>query len=49
LEGKVRVSLQATDEPLSYERSDGVLKVSIPAELRGPLARQEAVVIRVSG
>jgi alpha-L-fucosidase len=47
LAGKLKVSLLASKQNLSYQRFDDMIMVSIPGKLRSSLATQEAVVIKV--
>jgi alpha-L-fucosidase len=48
LKGKLKVSLLASKEELSYQSFDEIVMISIPEKLRTTLAKQEAVVIKVS-
>jgi alpha-L-fucosidase len=48
LSGTPKVTLLGSNRELTYTAYEGVLMVSIPAELRGTLAKHEAVVIRVA-
>ena len=48
LTGKVKVSLLASKQKLSFKRVEGGIKISIPKSLRSSLAKQEAVAIRLS-
>jgi alpha-L-fucosidase len=48
LKGKLNVSLLASNEKLSYQAFDEIIMVSVPENLRATLAKQEAVVIKVS-
>jgi alpha-L-fucosidase len=48
LSGKPKVTLLASNRELSCAAYDGTLVVSIPEELRGSMARQEAVVLKVA-
>jgi alpha-L-fucosidase len=48
LKGKLNVRLLASGEKLGYQSFDDIIMVSIPDNLRTTLAKQEAVVIKVS-
>ncbi len=48
LSGKLKVTLLASKQELSYTAYDGIVIVSIPEQLRPSLAKQEAVVIKVA-
>jgi alpha-L-fucosidase len=48
LKGKLKVSLLASKEKLSYQSFDEIVMISIPEKMRTTLAKQEAVVIKVS-
>ena len=47
LTGKLKVSLLASKQNLSYKRFDDIIMVSIPENLRSSLAKLEAVVFKV--
>jgi alpha-L-fucosidase len=48
LAGKLKVSLLASKQKLSSKSLDGGIKITIPQNLRATLAKQEAVVIKIS-
>jgi alpha-L-fucosidase len=48
LQGKLHVSLLASKERLDYQSFGDIIMVSIPTTMRAALAKQEAVVIKVS-
>jgi len=48
LTGKLNVALLASRQDLSYTAYDDIVIVSIPEQLRTPLAKQEAVAIKVA-
>ena len=48
LTGKLKASLLASKQKLSYKKVDGGIKVTIPQSLRLELAKQEATVIKVT-
>jgi alpha-L-fucosidase len=47
LTGKLKVSLLASMQNLSYKRFDDIIMISIPENLRSSLAKREAVVFKV--
>jgi alpha-L-fucosidase len=48
LSGKLKVTLLASKQELSYTAYEGIVIVSIPEHLRASLAKQEAVVIQIA-
>ena len=48
LSGKLKVTLLASKQELSYTAYEDIIMVSIPEQLRTSLAKQEAVVIKVA-
>ena len=48
LSGKLKVTLLASKQELSYTAYEDIVMVSIPEQLRTSLAKQEAVVIKVA-
>ena len=48
LTGNLKVTLLATDQKVSYKKSEHGIKIALPKNLISQLAKQEAVVIKIS-